>query len=291
MDEIAVVLMAYGTPDKLEDLHDYLKGIMHGKEPSAELVKKTGEKYEKIGFSPLKDMTLKQAILLEEELYKEGVKAKVKVGMKHWNPTINEALNQIDLKSVSKVIGIVAHPFYSIAGSEEYKVIFKNYCKDKGIFIDSWYENEDLYKAWKEKADQKIKEFNGEEFYTIFSSHGLPQQINDERYKKELLDFTDKLASILNIKEYSLAYQNGDHSDWYKPDVKDEINRMKKNILLIPIGYISESLETLYDIDIEYAGLAYKLGINFKRVSCIGDSYLTIKTMASAIINEINLNK
>lgn len=88
-----------------------------------------------------------------------------------------------------------------------------------------------------------------------------------------------------------MAYQNGGHKDWYDPDVKDEINGRKGNILLIPIGYISESLETLYDIDIEYAGLAKKLGINFKRVSCIGDSELAIKAMASAIIDRINLNK
>lgn len=200
LGKIGVVIMAYGTPEKEEDLHDYLKDIMHGREPSVELIKEMSEKYKKIGFSPLKEMTLKQAKLLGDELNRAGIEADITVGMKHWKPTIKEALDEIDLNSVSKIIGIVAHPFYSVAGSEEYKKIFQTYCNDKSIFIDRWYEDENLYLAWKEKAEEKIREFDGEEFYTVFSSHGLPKSINDEEYKKELFYFVNRLASMLKLR-------------------------------------------------------------------------------------------
>ena len=291
MEKTEIVLMAYGTPKKKEDIPYYLKEIMHGREVSQSLIDEITYRYEKIGFSPLKDTTSKQAEMLEKELNRRGVQAKVHIGMKHWKPSIKQAVDEIDTDKNSTVIGLVAHPFSSVAGSGEYKKILKEYSKGRTLFIDRWYDYEELYDAWKEKAVMRIKEFNGEDFRTIFSSHGLPSSIKDGEYRKELAYFSERLAGKLGLKDYCLAYQNGGHKDWYKPDVKDEIKRENKNILLIPIGYISESLETLYDIDIEYAGMAERLGINFKRVGCIGKSDLVIKAIASAVMDKIKSNK
>lgn len=285
--KIGVILMAYGTPERKEDIKPYLNDIMHGREAPNDIIDSFIEKYESIGFSPLRQVTEKQAELLENTL-----KMNVAVGMKHWKPSIAEGIAKLKTFNSEKIIGLVAHPFSSIAGSEEYKKIFNENVNGNGLFINNWHANEELYSAWREKIGDKVKEFKGRKYYTIFSSHGLPLSVDDVEYKRQLCVFSEKLAHKSGINEFCLAYQNGEHKAWYTPEVKDKLaelsNKGIKYILLIPVGYISESLETLYDIDIDYMEYAKRLGINLKRVACPSTSESTINAMAKAIRQKLN---
>lgn len=285
--KISVILMAYGTPERKEDIEPYLKSIMHGKEVSQSAIDSFIEKYESIGFSPLGRTTEKQAELLENRL-----KMNVAVGMKHWRPSIAEGITKLKALNSEKIIGLVAHPFSSVAGSEEYKKIFDENAGGDGLFINNWHANEELYKAWMEKISNKAQEFKDGNYYAIFSSHGLPLSVDDAEYKRQLFIFSEKLAHKSGIGEFCLAYQNGEHKAWYNPEVKDKLaelaNEGIRDILLIPIGYISESLETLYDIDIDYMRYAKRLGVNLKRVACPSTSESTINVMAEAVRQKLN---
>ena len=149
-------------------------------------------------------------------------------------------------------------------------------------------------KSINKNMKEAIASFNGSEFYTIFTSHGLPSSVDDKEYRKELEEFSAKLAYETGIKNFCLAYQNGEHKDWYKPEVKEKMEELKqdgiKNILLTPIGYISESLETLYDIDVEYSEEAVNLDINLKRVKCLDYSPLLISAISDVIADTIDKN-
>jgi len=291
--KIGVVLMAYGTPEKEEDVEPYLKDIFKGREVPGVILEKTLERYRKIGFSPLGKTTLKQCTLIQEELSKRGFNAVVTAGMKHWKPAIKEAIEKLKSNDIKLLIGILMHPFSSIMGSREYEDIFRESSKGiNSIFIDRWYSSEKLYEAWNYNIKEAANSFYGERFYTLFTSHGLPSSVDDEEYNKELVDFSTKLAGKAGINDFCLAYQNGEHKDWYKPEVNEKLAELKrngvKNVLIVPIGYISESLETLYDIDIEYGESAARLGIKLKRAKCLDYSPLLISAVSDAIVNKID---
>ncbi len=293
--KIGVVLMAYGTPEKEEDVEPYLKDIFKGREVPKPVLQKTLEKYRKIGFSPLNKITLKQCMLVQEELSRRGFNATVTAGMKHWKPDIKKAIETLKKEDLELLIGILMHPFSSVMGSREYEEIFNESSKGmKSVFVDRWYYYEKLYKAWNQNMKEAIDSFNGCEFYTIFTSHGLPSNVDDKEYRKELEEFSTKLADETGIKNFCLAYQNGEHKDWYKPGVKEKMEELKqngiKNILLTPVGYVSESLETLYDIDVEYSENASELDINLKRVKCLDYSPLLISAISDVIVNNIDKN-
>ena len=294
-EKIGVVLMAYGTPEKEEDVEPYLKDIFKGREVPKPVLQKTLEKYRKIGFSPLNKITLKQCMLVQEELSRRGFNAVVTAGMKHWKPSIKTAIETLKKEDLEILIGILMHPFSSIMGSREYEEIFNESSKGmKSVFVDKWYSYEKLYKAWNQNMKEAIASFNGNEFYTIFTSHGLPSNVDDKEYRKELEEFSAKLAYESGIKNFCLSYQNGEHKNWYKPEVKEKMEELKqngiKNVLLAPIGYVSESLETLYDIDVEYCKKASALGINLKRVKCLDYSPLLISAISDVIVNVIDKN-
>ena len=294
-EKIGVVLMAYGTPEKEEDVEPYLKDIFKGREVPKPVLQKTLEKYRKIGFSPLNKITLKQCMLVQEDLSRRGFNAVVTAGMKHWKPSIKTAIETLKKEDLEILIGILMHPFSSIMGSREYEEIFNESSKGmKSVFVDKWYSYEKLYKAWNQNMKEAIASFNGSEFYTIFTSHGLPSNVGDKEYRKELEEFSAKLAYESGIKNFCLSYQNGEHKDWYKPEVREKMEELKqndiKNVLLAPIGYVSESLETLYDIDVEYCKKASALGINLKRVKCLDYSTLLISAISDVIVNVIDKN-
>lgn len=293
--KMGVVLMAYGTPEKEEDVEPYLKDIFKGREVPEPVLQKTLERYRKIGFSPLNRITLKQCTLVQEELSRRGFNAAVTAGMKHWKPGIKTAIEELKKEDLELLMGVLMHPFSSIMGSKEYEEIFNEGSKGmKRVFLDGWYSCEKLYKAWNKNMKETITSFNNREFYTIFTSHGLPSSVDDKEYRKELEEFSAKLADETGIKNFCLAYQNGEHKDWYKPEVKEKMEELKqngiKNILLAPIGYISESLETLYDIDVEYREKASKIGVNLKRVKCLDYSPLLISAISDVIADTVDKN-
>ena len=285
---IGVILMAYGTPEKKEDIEPYLKDIFRGKPVPYTVLEETTKKYERIGFSPLKQITAKQCELLQQKLQTRGINAIVEAGMKHWKPGIRDAFENLKKYKPDVIIGMIAHPFSSVLGSAEYTDIFnKNAGKNKTLMVSSWYENKQLYEAWAEEAHEKIDEFKDKKFYAIFTSHGLPLKIEDTEYKKELAEFSEKLAEKLNIEEYGVAYQNGEHKDWYTPEVMKRMEDLKNegyaHALIIPVGYISESLETLYDIDVMYKQKADNIGLTIERVKCLNTSEKLIEAMAETI--------
>lgn len=293
LEKLGVLIMAYGTPEKEEDVEPYLKDIFRGKEVPKSILEKTIERYKNIGFSPLKKITLKQCELVQKELIDRGFNVVVTAGMKHWKPDIKTAIELLKKRDPKFIIGILAHPFFSVMGSSEYKEIFtKNSEGMKNYFIDSWYTYEKLYEAWNKNIKEATYPFNGSEFYTVFTSHGLPSNVEDKEYKKELIDFSAKLAEKAGIKDFCFAYQNGEHKDWYKPEVNEKLKELKekgiRNVLIVPIGYISESLETLYDIDLEYSETASQLGINLHRAKCLDYSPLLISAISDAVSDIIN---
>ncbi len=289
-ERIAILLMAYGSPDKDEDVEAYYTHIRGGRKPTPEELENLRARYKKIGGrSPLLKTTHSTAKKLEQRLGKQNVR--VYAGMKHWHPYISETFEEISKDGVTELTSIALAPHYSkmSIGSYQDAVRKANEAHGNKIklkFVDSWHLNPVFIQKWKEQITEACKsKFKGtprEQIFFLFSAHSLPERIlswNDP-YKDQLLETATKLAEELELekKQYGFAFQSAGHTSepWLGPDILDklkELNAMNwKNVLVIPIGFVSDHLEILFDLDIEAKELAKELGMHLERTESFNDS-------------------
>jgi ferrochelatase len=305
---VAVLLMAYGSPNNLDEVEDYFTDIRRGKKPEPHEVEELKERYRAVGGkTPLLEITQKQARALEDNLRKRhNVNAKVLIGMRHWRPYIRDAVKEISDDGVlyENVIGIVLAPHYSKMSIGGYAELLEKASKDfleKGTkveMVQSWNVEQNFLQAWKEKIEKALSLFPKERqasVFVIFSAHSLPERIlqwNDP-YPKQLMETSIELAKMLDLRNWAFAYQSAGIAGgkWLGPDILQKIEEVgtngQKDILIAPIGFVSEHLEILYDIDIECQNLAKKLNINLKRTELLNDSPKLIDALATLVLKKI----
>jgi protoporphyrin/coproporphyrin ferrochelatase len=295
---IGVLLMSYGSPDRLDEVEAYYTDIRHGRKPSPQEVANLRERYEAIGGkSPLLEITKRQAIALEAKLKGGGHEARVHIGMKHWHPYISEAIEEIDKEPIERLVAIPLAPHYSkmsIGGYRDSlsKALDKHSNGFKLHFIESWHLNPSLLTLWRKLIEDGLADSGGEgDTHLLFTAHSLPERILDEGdpYRDQLLATSSELARRLSIEKWSFAFQSAGHTSekWLGPDIIDELKALKgqgvRNVLVAPIGFFSDHLEILYDIDIEAAGLAREVNLRLKRTGLPNDTPLAIETLYSLV--------
>lgn len=301
--KIAILLMAYGSPQNLDEVEPYLTHIRHGRKPSIEELEDLRRRYIAIGgISPLLKITLSTASRLEDRLRSRGYAGiSVFAGMKHSRPFISEVVKQIASKGISKVVAITLAPHFSRMSVGEYQDAVRRANeqlenKMELHFIDQWYGNPIFVEKWANKIiEARNKYFSGKSVFHIFTAHSLPERIIqlDDPYRDQLYESSRSIASFLNLKEneYDFAFQSAGHTSepWLGPDILDKINSLGKeknspeNLLVVPIGFVSDHLEILYDIDIEAREFANKLGLRLERTNLFNDSDDMIEILESVL--------
>jgi ferrochelatase len=294
--------MAYGSPNSEEEVEPFYTDIRGGRKPSVEEVENLRTRYRSIGGrSPLLRITESTARKLEARL---GGNAKVYVGMKHWHPFISETFDLIAKDGIEELLAIALAPHYSkmsIGGYQE-SVRKANELHGSKVdvkFVDQWFKNQLFLDKWRERIvrarSQKFSEGKEKVFY-LFSAHSLPERIlawNDP-YKDQLLETADILGEKLLLsgisrEQYGFAFQSAGHTKdpWLGPDILDKLKELGhngwRNVLVAPIGFVSDHLEILYDIDIEAQELARQLGIHLERTESFNDSEDFIDVLESVV--------
>lgn len=292
--------MAYGSPNKPEEVEPYYTHIRGGRKPSAEEVANLKERYSTIGGkSPLLDITLSTARKLESNL---GGEFKVYAGMKHWHPYISEVFDQISEDGITEVVAIALAPHYSKMSVGSYQEAVKTTNAAHGavikeLFVNQWYDDPLFLDSWARRIEKKINEkFSSvprQEMFVLFTAHSLPERILTwaDPYKEQLLDTATKIASRLSLKsdQFSFAFQSAGHTSepWLGPDILDRLrdinNSGTKNILVAPVGFVSDHLEILYDLDVEAMELSHELGFHLERTESFNDSDDFVSVLSSVV--------
>ena len=279
MTKRAILMMAYGSPDKIEDIEPYYIDIRRGRKPTPEQLHELTERYKAIGGgSPLLKITKEQA-----ESLKEKTGLPVYLGMRHWTPWIREAVEQMKADGIDEVIGVVMAPHYSemsiaryIQNVEDAKTLHE--ADINFSFVKSWHDHPKFIEALNEKIEKALGLFpEGEEPHVIFTAHSLPERIlqNNDPYKVQLLETCDLLADMADIASWSFAFQSAGRTEekWLGPDLLQEIEKLNgegvKSILVCSVGFITDHLEVMYDIDIEAKKYAENLGIHLERTESL----------------------
>jgi len=301
MGHTGVLLLNLGGPEKLEDVRPFLYNLFSDPEiirlpspllqkPLAWLIstlrsKKSEENYKEIGGgSPLLQITEAQAQAMQTRLAEQGIDIKVYVGMRYWHPFTEEAIAQIKADNIKKLVILPLYPHFSISTSgSSFRVLEEMWLQDPGLqdieytLVPSWYDDQHYLASMTDLIKQELEQFEQpEKVHIFFSAHGVPKSYVTEAgdpYQAEIEKCTQMIMNHLNTSNpHTLAYQSKvGPVEWLKPYTEDALIELgeqdTKNLLVVPISFVSEHIETLQEIDLEYREVAEEAGItNFKRV-------------------------
>ena len=298
-----VLLMAYGTPNSLDEVEPYYKDIRGGRTPTPEQVRTLSDKYQKVGGrTPLLDITREVAAALERRLNgAESGGYKVYVGMKHWHPYIAQAIDQIAGDGVEELIAIPLAPHYSQMSTDGYRSSIEQALRSQSRpisvrLIESWHANPLFIQTIAEKIREALKGFPPDEVAdvrVVFGAHSLPRRIQqwDDPYQRELNQSCEAVAQMVGLPSWQFSFQSASNTGepWLGPDILETLGDLAsqgvKHVLTVAIGFVSDHLEILYDIDIEAKELADGLGLNLRRTEMPNASPMFVDALADLVTN------
>ncbi|NEN93122.1 MAG: ferrochelatase [Okeania sp. SIO3H1] len=323
MSRVGVLLLNLGGPEQLEDVRPFLFNLFSDPEiirlpfpwlqkPLAWFIstmrfQKSQDNYKEIGGgSPLRSITEQQALAIEKQLEEKGLTAQTYIGMRYWHPFTEEALARIKRDQIEKLVILPLYPQYSISTSgSSFRLLDQLWQKDPELqnteytVIPSWYQRPGYIQAMAELIAQELDNCsNSEQVHIFFSAHGVPVSYVEEAgdpYQAEIEDCVDKIMKALNRSNpHTLAYQSRvGPVEWLKPYTEEAIQELAsggvKDLLVVPISFVSEHIETLQEIDMEYREVAEEAGIsNFYRVPALNTHPVFINDLADLVVEALD---
>lgn len=294
-DKVAILLLAYGTPETEADIELYLADVRRGRPASPEFVQELKQRYRRIGGRfPLLEITKAQATALEMMLREQGFSsARTYVGMKHWHPYIREVVPEILRNNHDALVALTLAPHFSIMSIGGYKNELEEALgrdsKVKTTFIENWYDNPFFHKAVAEKVKNALSTFSSQNVNVIFTAHSLPERMKDP-YPEQLSESSEAVAKLVGLEKWSFAYQSAGQTGekWLGPDLLEALQETSvktenAQVLVVPIGFVADHLEILFDIDIEAQEYAKKLKITLKRTESMNTTPTFIAALADVV--------
>ncbi|QLE39242.1 ferrochelatase [Nostoc sp. C052] len=322
MGRVGVLLLNLGGPDKLEDVGPFLYNLFSDPEiirlpfrwlqkPLAWFIatrrtRTSQANYKQIGGgSPLRRITEAQGEALKEQLGYLGQEANIYVGMRYWHPYTEEAIAQIAQDNVEHLVILPLYPQFSISTSgSSFRLLEKIWQENPKLqpidytVIPSWYKEPGYLQAMAQLIAQELEQFpNPDEVHIFFSAHGVPKSYVEEAgdpYQQEIEECSALIIQTLNRPNaHTLAYQSRvGPVEWLQPYTEDALKELGaqgvKDLVVVPISFVSEHIETLQEIDIEYREVAEEAGIhNFRRVPAPNTHPVFINALAQLVIDAL----
>jgi ferrochelatase len=264
----AVVLMAYGSPERLEDVPAYYADIRGGRPVRQEVLDDLVERYRILGIdegSPLNAITEETRAALERELA-----VPVFTGMKHWAPRIAHAAEHAIATGADTIVGLVLAPHYSRLSIGDYRRRLEDALAGRAelAFVDGWHDDPALIGLLADRV-------RGTHAHVVFTAHSLPARILDEGdpYRDQLLETSRLIAEAAGLRSWSFSFQSESPTGepWLGPDILDHLRDLHErgvaDVLACPIGFVADHLEIRWDLDHEAAQRARELGMTFNRTA------------------------
>ena len=301
----ALLLLAFGGPRSLDEVEPFLTRLFRGRKPSPKQLGRIKERYRLIGgCSPLPEITFKQAIALENSLNAKGYPFKSYVGMRYGHPLIEETLKKIIEDGIREIVALPMTPFRSRASTgayvEEVNQLRESIAEKTEIsFVEGWHLHSLFIEAIRGKIEEGLMQFATEErekVHLIFSAHSLPKSlIEDDPYVKDMEQGVKEVLKKAEPLPWHIAFQSKGTGpgEWLGPDVESVLEELSKKkireVLVVPIGFVSDHIEILYDVDIVYRDKAKLSGMELKRTPSLNFSRRFIEAL-TAIVEE-NIKK
>lgn len=305
--KMGLLVMAYGTPYKEEDIERYYTHIRHGRKPSPEMLEDLRGRYEAIGgISPLAKITTDQGKKLEEHLnqIQDEIEFKMYQGLKHIEPFIEDAVAGMNQDGIEEAVSLVLAPHFSTFSVKAYNGRAKEEAEKLGgptiTSVESWYKEPKFIEYWANQVKQvyaSMPEEERENAVLIVSAHSLPEKITaaGDPYPSQLQETADMIAEAAGVKNYEIGWQSAGNTPepWLGPDVQDltrDLYNEKgyKAFVYIPVGFVADHLEVLYDNDYECKVVTEELGVSYYRPEMPNAKPEFIDCLATVVLKELN---
>lgn len=299
-DLIGVLIMAYGGPNSLDEIPGYLADIRNGRVTTPAVLEEISRNYRLIGGkSPLLEISTRQVAAVRARL--DPDKFKVYLGMRHWAPWIEDVVGQMIDDGITQAIALVLAPHYSKLSVAKYHAkvadgleMYRGHIDFD--FIDSYHDAPKLIQALANRVNEGLSrwpEAERDDVHIIFSAHSLPVRIMKmgDPYDSQLRETAQLVADKAGLAaaRWSWCYQSAGRSSepWLGPQIQEHIPALAaqgiQNMISIPVGFVSDHVEILYDIDIQAQAVAKELGVRLERPSALNDDPLYIQTLVDLI--------
>jgi ferrochelatase len=287
----AVLLLAHGSPDSVEQVPDFLLRVTGGRPLPQPVVEEVKHRYGLIGRSPLTELTLKQAELLARELG-----TPVYVGMRNWKPLIADAVRDMVSDGIEHTVAICLAPQNSRTSVGLYR---SDLASNQGTafavdFVESWHDHPLLIRAFAERLragwDRARREARTQQMPIIFTAHSVPERTiaEGDPYESQAKETASLVAreAALASGDWTFAFQSQGMSGgaWLGPRVEDTILSLKEKghrvVFVQPVGFLCDHVEVLYDIDIGFKQFAETQGMRLWRAESLNDSSLLVAALA-----------
>lgn len=304
--KVGVLVMSYGTPESLEQVESYYTHIRRGHPPTPEQLKDLKDRYEVVvgGVFPLRANTNHQVAALQETLHaynkNHDVEFRCYQGLKHAHPFIEDGVAKMAEDGIKDAIGIVLAPHYSVMSVGGYIKRAEAKAEEVGIsmkFIQSYHLHPSLIEALATRVSRKLDQFEEagaerDKVRVLFSAHSLPERILQmgDPYQDQLLETSRAVAEKIGVTSWQFTWQSAGRTaePWLGPDILDTLRALSQeqveDILVAPIGFVSDHLEVLYDLDIEAKTIAKELDMRLERIDSLNSDPLYMGTMSDVII-------
>ncbi|MFQ6390775.1 ferrochelatase [Priestia aryabhattai] len=303
---MGLLVMAYGTPYKEEDIERYYTHIRRGRKPSPEALEDLQNRYEAIGgISPLAKITLQQMESLEKRLneVQDEIEFKAYLGLKHIEPFVEDAVEAMHKDGIKEAVSIVLAPHFSTFSVKSYNGRAKETAEKLGgpiiHSVESWYSEPKFIQYWATRVKQTfdlIDEEKRQKAVLIVSAHSLPEKIiaAGDPYPNQLQETADLIAQAAGIEHYEIGWQSAGNTPepWIGPDVQNLTRELYEekgytSFVYTPVGFIADHLEVLYDNDYECKVVTDEIGADYYRPEMPNAQPEFIDGLATVVLKRI----
>ena len=294
----AVLMIGFGGPTRADEVRPFLDNVLRGRPIPRERYEEVVHHYDLLGGrSPYNDLTMRQAAALREELAKKGVSVPVAVGMRNWKPYVADSMRALADCGARRVLGFIMAAHRSEASFERYQATVNDALHSLGeaapevIYPQPWHDHPLFVTAVASRAREALSRLDFPErsrARLIFTAHSIPLAMAQAGpYVAQLTQSARVVAADLGFDNWQFAYQSrsgNPREAWLEPDIKQTLRNLDGKIaVVVPIGFLCDHVEVLYDLDIEAAQVARDAGIRMERAPTVGDHPLFIEMMASIV--------
>lgn len=301
----AVLLIAFGGPRSPEEVRPFLERVAQGRNIPQQRLEQVENNYRLVGGrSPLLEITLRQARRLEAELYRREQPLPVFVGMRNWHPFLYDTLALMRSRGVRKAIGVILSPQESEPGWHRYihDVAKAQAAMGAGApvvhFVPPWHDRLGFVHAvacQAARALSAIPEADRASTPLVFTAHSLPTAMaHKSSYVAQLRGVAGAVCEVVGHKRWLLAFQSrsGPETEpWLEPDISDCLTQLARervrHVVVVPVGFVCDHVEVLYDLDVVARATAQNLGIHMLRAATVGDHAAFVGMLADLVCEQI----
>ena len=275
-----ILLLAFGGADSIESVEPFVRNVLKGRIPTQELIDKARERYRLIGGrSPLLDITVAQGKAVTGILNADpeaGYEYRAYVGMRYWHPFIAETIGRMKAEGVDEAIAVIMSPFLSLVATgayiEDLEAAVGVHGGPSVEMLGGWHMERQFRDLIAENIEKELVGIDRKDSLIIFSSHSLPAvAVEGDPYEMVVKQGSEFVMEKIGKADFKVSFQSKGAGvrQWLGPDTEDVIKEAakkgKKRVIIVPIGFAADHVETLYDIDILFKSIAAETGVEFRR--------------------------